>query len=108
MTAQAKRQEPGPSDWLGPPDLTRLRASIDNLDAALVHILAERFKCTQEVGRLKAGAGMPPADLERETQQIERLRRLAVEARLDPEFAEKFLTFIISEVVRHHDAITEQ
>jgi len=86
-------------------ELRRLRSSIDNLDAALVHVLAERFRCTQQVGVLKAASQMPPADPEREAQQIERLRRLALDARLDPEFAEKFLNFIIAEVVRHHEAI---
>jgi chorismate mutase len=65
-------------------------------------LLAERFKCTQEVGRLKAKYGLPPSDQERESSQISRLRRLAEDARLDPEFAETFLTFIINEVVRHH------
>jgi chorismate mutase len=86
-------------------ELMRLRGSIDNLDAALVHVLAERFRCTQQVGVLKAASQMPPADPEREARQIERLRRLAEEARLDPEFAEKFLNFIIAEVLRHHEAI---
>jgi len=86
-------------------ELRRLRDSIDNLDAALVHVLAERFRCTQAVGVLKAEHAMPPADPAREAQQIERLRRLAHEARLDPEFAEKFLNFIIAEVLRHHEAI---
>jgi chorismate mutase len=86
-------------------ELHRLRASIDNLDAALVHLLAERFACTQQVGRLKAASGMPPADPEREAQQIARLRRLAEESRLDPEFAEKFLNFVVAEVLRHHEAI---
>ncbi len=86
-------------------ELSRLRDSIDNLDAALVHLLAERFKCTQEVGVLKAEHSMPPADPVREAQQIERLRRLAAEAKLDPEFAEKFLNFVIAEVLRHHEAI---
>lgn len=89
-------------------ELARLRASIDNLDAALVHVLAERFKCTQAVGQLKASNGMPPADPEREARQIERLRRLATDAKLDPEFAQKFLTFIIAEVVRHHEAISDR
>ncbi|MBM9507089.1 chorismate mutase [Actinacidiphila acididurans] len=85
--------------------LRELRGSIDNLDAALVHLLAERFKCTQQVGELKAAHDLPPADPAREADQIARLRRLATEAKLDPAFAEKFLTFIIDEVVRHHRAI---
>jgi chorismate mutase len=88
-------------------ELGRLRASIDNLDAALVHLLAERFKCTQAVGELKARHGMPPGDPQREVEQIARLRRLAAAARLDPEFAEKFLGFIVAEVVRHHEAIAK-
>jgi chorismate mutase len=83
-------------------ELQRLRDSIDNIDAALVHLLAERFKFTQQVGRLKAAKGMPAADPEREVQQIARLRALAASAKLDPEFAEKFLNFIIKEVIRHH------
>ncbi|MEU4511005.1 chorismate mutase [Nonomuraea wenchangensis] len=86
-------------------ELQRLRASIDNLDAALVHLLAERFKCTQEVGRLKAEHRLPPADPEREARQIRRLRGLAEESKLDPVFAERFLNFIIAEVVRHHELI---
>ncbi|MCA0336468.1 MAG: chorismate mutase [Actinobacteria bacterium] len=89
-------------------ELTRLRGSIDNIDAALVHLLAERFKCTQQVGHLKAEAGMPPADLEREARQIARLRAKADEAGLDPQFAEKFLNFIIAEVIHHHEAIASE
>ncbi|GAA1389088.1 chorismate mutase [Luteococcus peritonei] len=90
------------------PELARLRSSIDNLDAALVHLLAERFKVTQRVGELKATEGLPPADPDREKRQIERLRHLAADADLDPEFAEKFLTFIVTEVVRHHELIARQ
>lgn len=85
--------------------LVFLRGSIDNLDAALVHLLAERFKCTQQVGELKARHNLPPADPAREATQIARLRELAADAKLDPAFAEKFLNFIIGEVVRHHEAI---
>ena len=85
--------------------LARYRQSIDNIDAALVHMLAERFKVTQAVGALKARHNLPPADPARETQQIERLRALARAADLDPEFSEKFLRFIIDEVIRHHEVM---
>ncbi|WP_293784331.1 chorismate mutase [uncultured Aeromicrobium sp.] len=86
-------------------DLEEIRASIDNIDAALVHLLAERFKCTKRVGKLKAEHHLPPADPAREARQIARLRAKAEEADLDPAFAEKFLTFIIDEVIHHHEAI---
>ncbi len=79
------------------------RRSIDNIDAALIHLLAERFKVTQAVGAHKARADLPPADPAREDAQIARLRRLADEAGLDAEFSEKFLRFIIDEVIRHHE-----
>jgi len=88
--------------------LAQYRASIDNIDAALIHMLAERFRCTQAVGHLKAAYGLPPADPSREAEQIARLRRLADDANLDPDFAEKFLNFIIREVIRHHEAIAAE
>lgn len=81
------------------------RASIDRLDAILVYTLAERFKHTQAVGRLKAEHALPPSDPAREATQIARLEQLASDANLDPEFAKKFLTFIISEVIRHHEKL---
>ena len=87
--------------------LDAFRASIDNLDAILLHTLAERFKVTQAVGRLKAEHAMPPADKAREARQIERLQRLAEDSALDPEFAEKFLNFIVAEVIRHHEKIRD-
>jgi len=82
--------------------LTRLRGSIDNIDAALMHLLAERFKATKQVGQLKAEHGMPASDPAREEQQVARLRRLAAEAELDPAFAEKWFNFVVAEVIRHH------
>jgi len=84
--------------------LQSLRASIDNVDAALIFLLAERFRCTKQVGVLKAEHGMPASDPAREEQQIARLRRLALDADLDPEFAEKWFNFVVAEVIRHHTA----
>jgi chorismate mutase len=88
-----------------PEDLLRLRDSIDNIDAALIYLLAERFKCTQQVGRLKAKIGLAPSDPVREAEQVARLRALAEGAKLDPEFAEKFMAFVVKEVIQHHEAI---
>ena len=84
------------------PALASFRKSIDNIDAALIHMLAERFRITQAVGEYKAQAGLPASDAAREAAQIERLRALAVDADLDPEFSEKFIRFVIDDVIRHH------
>lgn len=85
------------------PVLASYRASIDNIDAALIHILAERFRITKAVGAYKAEHNLPASDQGREERQIARLRKLAEEAHLDPDFGEKFLRFIIDEVIRHHE-----
>lgn len=85
--------------------LADLRTSIDNIDAGLIYMLAERFRRTKAVGVLKAEHGLPAADPEREKTQIARLRQLASDANLDPDFAEKFLNFIVREVIRHHEQI---
>lgn len=88
-----------------PAELVALRQSIDNIDAALVHLLAERFKFTQQVGVLKAQRGLPASDPGREAIQVARLRALAEESHLDPAFAEKFLNFIVAEVIHHHESL---
>lgn len=95
---------PGPyEEPTGDRQLAIFRKSIDNIDAALIHMLAERFRITKAVGEYKARVTLPPADPARESRQIERLRKLSEEADLDPEFSEKFLRFIIDEVIRHHE-----
>lgn len=88
-----------------PDELANERRTIDNIDAALIHILAERFRCTQRVGHIKAREGLPPADPEREQAQVRRLRELAEQSGLDPDFAETFLAFMVTEVIRHHEVI---
>jgi chorismate mutase len=100
----SQETQPSPAPDAQPdPVLAAFRKSIDNIDAALIHILAERFRITQAVGEYKAKATLPPADPDREARQIARLRKLSEEADLDPEFSEKFLRFIIDEVIRHHE-----
>ncbi|MFI6346867.1 chorismate mutase [Streptomyces sp. NPDC050560] len=108
LPAAAPTAPAGAADAAVRAELSRLRDSIDNIDAAVVHMLAERFKATQQVGHLKAAHRLPPADPAREAQQISRLRTLAENAKLDPAFAEKLLNFIIAEVIRHHERIAEQ
>ena len=71
-----KTQTPGEPD----PMLAAFRKSIDNIDAALIHMLAERFRITQAVGEYKAKVTLPPADPDREARQIARLRKLAEDA----------------------------
>ncbi len=85
------------------PVLAGYRSSIDNIDAALIHMLAERFRITKAVGAYKAQKQLPPSDPGREERQIARMRKLAEDANLDPEFSETFLRFIIREVIRHHE-----
>ncbi|KTQ82368.1 MULTISPECIES: chorismate mutase [Aureimonas] len=90
------------------PELLNLRDSIDNIDAAIIHMLAERFRCTQRVGVLKAEHSLPAADPAREARQVTRLRELAATAKLDPDFAEKYLAFVVKEVIRYHELTARQ
>lgn len=95
---------PSPPPSAAPdPVLAGFRSSIDNIDAALIHMLAERFRITQAVGAYKAEKNLPASDPAREERQIARLRALAEEAQLDPDFGEKFIRFVIDEVIRHHE-----
>jgi chorismate mutase len=108
MTQTAPEPTPEPASEPAPdatadPTLAGFRASIDNIDAALIHILAERFRITKAVGDYKATKQLPASDPAREERQIARLRALAEDAQLDPDFGEKFIRFVIDEVIRHHE-----
>ena len=85
-----------------PAEILALRRSIDNLDGAIVYLLAERFRLTTRVGIIKARDGLPASDPGREQWQTERLTRIAEEAGLDVAFAEAFRSFVTAEVIRHH------
>lgn len=97
-----EQEIPGMTDEVAA-ELASIRESIDNIDAALIHMLAERFKFTQKVGQLKAANDLPPSDPAREARQVARLRELAAEANLDPAFAEKWFHFVVEEVIHHHE-----
>ena len=91
-----------------PSPLLEFRKSIDNLDATLIYVLAERFRLTKRVGEFKRDSGLPSSDKSREADQIARLKALAIDADLDPEFAERFLRFVIDEVICHHERIKNE
>lgn len=114
MSDAVEGRTPSESARVAPEDIERARevlgahrTSIDNIDAALVHLLAERFKFTQAVGALKAEHGLPAGDPDREQRQVQRLTQLAKESGLDPVFTERFLRFIVTEVIRHHEKIAD-
>jgi chorismate mutase len=98
---------PGDDEIMTDETLQSYRESIDNIDASIIYMLAERFKITKAVGEHKALIGLPASDPMREKRQIQRLRRLSTDAKLDPEFSAKFLRFIIEEVIRHHQQIKD-
>jgi chorismate mutase len=82
----------------------RMRDSIDSIDAEIIQMLAERFRWTQLICGLQVGHGQPAADLKRASQPIDLLRALAAMLGLDPDLAEQFHAFVVSEVIRQHEA----
>ncbi|OOL19768.1 chorismate mutase [Bombella intestini] len=88
--------------------LAALRQRIDNIDAALIYMLAERFRCTADVGALKASFQLPACDPAREKEQLTRLRTLANDAGLDEDFTKKFFTFLVGEVIANHKVIASK
>ena len=109
MSGEGKSAAPGDVYAHAPEEaletLALRRASIDNIDNALIHLLAERFKQTGAVGRLKAQHDLAVSDPAREDAQAVRMRALAEKSGLDPDFAERFIRFLISEVLEKHRAL---
>ena len=105
IDAQLGRQDPQTAQSVAA--IAALRKSIDNVDTAIVSLLAERFKYTSQVGVLKANAGFAPADYQREERQIKRLRSVATEAGLDPEIAEMYREFVVAEAKKRHKRIAD-
>lgn len=89
------------------PDLIDFRKSLDNIDDAIIFLLAERFRITTKVGEYKKNKKMKPVDSVRESQQFARIEKLAEQAGLNPAFATSFLRLIINEVVKNHIALRE-
>lgn len=88
-------------------ELEELRKTIDKLDTALVHLLAERFQATKQVGQYKKAHNLTPIDPAREARQFAKIEKLAIEAGLDPDFAKRILRVIIDQSVKNHLAIRE-
>lgn len=87
--------------------LDDLRKSLDNIDTALITLLAERFRVTYKVGLYKKAHGLPAVDQSREAAQFTRIESLATQAGLDPKFAAKLLRTIIDEVVVNHKELAD-
>lgn len=84
------------------PELADLRVQIDALDTQLLEALARRFEVTKQVGEYKAANGIPVQDAAREQAQLERLRGLAEEHGLNPNFVAEFWTLLFRTVVEEH------
>ncbi len=64
------------------PELEGLRAAIEEVDASLVRLIAERMSLAREVGRVKAAAGHPVTDPMRESAVVARIAALSRDAGL--------------------------
>lgn len=106
-TVDAEAASRGPEAAQAVAHIRQLRQSIDNIDSAIISLLAERFKFTSQVGVLKAQAGFAPADQRREDYQITRLGRIAIDAGLDPQIAEMYREFVVTEAKKRHQRIAE-
>ncbi len=89
-------------------ELAECRKSIDNIDSALLFMLAERFRITEKIGRIKKEQHLPAEDREREKQQLDRLNKLSEEVHLNKDFIRSFFKLITTEVKRNHECIRKE
>lgn len=83
-------------------ELELLRQEIDAVDERFVELLAERFRITRRVGRIKAERGLPAQDAIREAQIDAKVRRLAAEYELDESLVSDVLRAVIDRVIAEH------
>ncbi|MCB1605678.1 MAG: prephenate dehydrogenase/arogenate dehydrogenase family protein [Xanthomonadales bacterium] len=77
------------------PDLDRLRARLDEVDALLIRTIAERQAIVAEIGKVKHAAGGQLRDFRRERQVLDKVRRAASEAGLAEDLAEEVMRRLI-------------
>ena len=86
-------------------EIFALRQSIDNIDNAVVSLLAERFKVTEKVGEIKARANFAAEDKSRENRQADRLKKIAEISGLKEEIALEYLHFVVAAAKKRHQEI---
>jgi chorismate mutase-like protein len=80
--------------------LPELRQRIDELDRRLVDVLAARLAICEEVARLKESTDTPVIQPARVRDVITSRRQLAIDAGVDPDFAEQVFRVLLAETHR--------
>ncbi len=76
-------------------NLDELRQHLNDLDARLVALVAERQRTSHEIARVKKSTGHPTRDFEREREVVLGVRRVAEEAGVSPALAERIIRLLI-------------
>jgi len=86
------------------PDLAQLRDRIEAVDRKIIALVAERLKIVEDVVAAKLTAASPFRDREREDLLLQRLRKLAIDAGLDPHQVERLYRVVMDMSVAHQEA----
>ena len=81
-------------------DLDDLRSRIDQLDSALIAIVAERLAVCRQVAAVKEGSDTPVIQPARVRDVVVTRRQQAIEAGVDPDFAEQLFRVLLTETHR--------